>query len=232
MRQRAGRHQPQLGNFLERLLVAHGIFDEERLVLFDQPAAAKRVGKIELLVEVDHPVTLADTFTDFLARRGNQPHTLMRVEDVIGDRTADRGVHTKTPISCLHRGSRALTERRACIPSAAAASARLRLGSSRRRASSSRRRAGRPERRRIALDMVARGPVKQLVHRQLQRLAFDVPQRDIERALPMDLFAARRIEPVHVHVLPDLLDLERILADQAAGKILNQVWSNRPRRCR
>ena len=33
-----------------------------RLVLLDQPAAAKRVGKIELLVEVDHPVTLADAF--------------------------------------------------------------------------------------------------------------------------------------------------------------------------
>ena len=64
---------------------------------------------------------------------------------------------------------------------------------------------------------------QQLVQRQAERLALDVPQRHIQRALRMRLFAARRIEPRDVHLLPDGLDAEGILADERAGALFERV---------
>ena len=65
--------------------------------------------------------------------------------------------------------------------------------------------------------------MKQVVQRELQRLSFDVPERHVEGTLAMDLFTPRRVEPIHVHVMPDLLDVERALPDEAACKILDQI---------
>ena len=58
----------QLGQVHQRVLVAHRILDEERLVLFDRAAGAHRVIEVEPLVEVDAPVAVGpDAFADFLA---------------------------------------------------------------------------------------------------------------------------------------------------------------------
>ena len=65
--------------------------------------------------------------------------------------------------------------------------------------------------------------MQQVVHRHLQHPALDVPQRQIDGALPVDLLPARRIKAVHVHVLPQLLDLERIPADDASGEITDEI---------
>ncbi len=230
VRERAGRHHAQLRNFLERLLVANGIFDQVRLVLLDQPAAAERVGEIELLVKVDHPVALAHAVADLLAGGRHETHAFVRIEDVVGNRAADRRVHAKDtgsplpsprgPVRAALRPNwryrrRRLVRRRDRHRPASARPAEPRLVR--------RRRTGRPERCRITLHVVARGTVQQVIHGQLRRLALDVPQRHVERALRVDLLAPRRIEAVHVHVVPDALDVERALADQAACKILDQV---------
>ena len=62
------RHLPQLRDVLERVLVAHRVFDEVGLVLFDHPAGAEGVVQVEALVEVDAPVAVcADAFADLLA---------------------------------------------------------------------------------------------------------------------------------------------------------------------
>ena len=61
------------------------------------------------------------------------------------------------------------------------------------------------------------------MHRQAERLALDVPQREVERAERVRLLTARRIEPGDVGLLPDRLDPERVLADQRAGALLERV---------
>src|SRR5207244_11114684 len=53
--------------------------------------------------------------------------------------------------------------------------------------------------------------------------ALYVPHRHVWRALHVDLCAAGPIEPLHVHRLPEALDLERVLADQASGALLERI---------
>ncbi len=53
------------------------------------------------------------------------------------------------------------------------------------------------------------------MHRQTLHFSFDVPQRQIERADGMGLFAARGIEKRPVHVLPEQFDVLRVAADQS-----------------
>ena len=65
--------------------------------------------------------------------------------------------------------------------------------------------------------------MQQVVHRKLQRLAFDVPQREVERAQRVRLLTPRRVEPRDVGFLPDRFGAERILADQRAGALLERV---------
>ena len=71
--------------------------------------------------------------------------------------------------------------------------------------------------------MVAHRAAQDLVHRQPQRLALDVPERQVQRAQRVDLLPARRIEPGDVHLLPERLDLERVLADQRPGALFQRV---------
>src|SRR5262245_16828600 len=59
--------------------------------------------------------------------------------------------------------------------------------------------------------------------RQPERLAFDVPQCEIERAQRVRLFAAWRVEPRDVGFLPERLRPEWILADQRARALLERV---------
>ena len=58
VRQRDRRHLAQLGNVLERVFVAHRIFDEERIELLHDVADADGVVEVEALVEVDAPVAV------------------------------------------------------------------------------------------------------------------------------------------------------------------------------
>ena len=62
------------------------------------------------------------------------------------------------------------------------------------------------------------------MHGKPQRLPFDVPQRQVERAQGMRLLAARRVEPGYVHLLPDGFDVERVLADQRPRALLQSIF--------
>ena len=75
----------------------------------------------------------------------------------------------------------------------------------------------------IALAEVARHAAQQGVDRPAEHLAFDVPQRQVERADGVDLLAPGRIEEGARHVLPEALDVLRILADQASRGLLQGV---------
>ena len=68
MRQRHRRHLPQLRDVLKRVFVTHRILDEERLVLLDRPARAKRIVEVEALMEIDAPVPVrADSLAHVFA---------------------------------------------------------------------------------------------------------------------------------------------------------------------
>ena len=71
--------------------------------------------------------------------------------------------------------------------------------------------------------MVAHGAAEDLVHGQLERFALDVPERQVHRAHGVSLLTPRRVEPRDVHLLPDRLDLERVLADERARALLQRV---------
>ena len=75
----------------------------------------------------------------------------------------------------------------------------------------------------IALAVIARHATQDGVHRLVQRLAFDVPQGQVERAQGMHLLAARRVEESPRHILPQLFDILRIASDQPSGALLQRV---------
>src|SRR6185295_20325443 len=75
----------------------------------------------------------------------------------------------------------------------------------------------------VALAVVTRRSAEQLVHRHAERLALDVPEREVERAERVRLLAARRVEPRDVHFLPDRFGVERVLADERTGALLERV---------
>ncbi len=162
--------------------------------------ARSAVVEVEALVEVDAPVAVRpDAVADLPALRDHAVDGLARVVDA-----ADRqvgGAHAKRAIARVHRGLGAIAQRRGLRP----------------------RRRRRHERRAVALAVVAHGAAEQLVHRQLECLAFDVPERQIHRAHGVGLLTTRRIEPGDVHLLPDRFDLERILADERARALLERV---------
>src|ERR1700733_1360592 len=65
----------------------------------------------------------------------------------------------------------------------------------------------------IALNVVAYRPAEQLMDGSIQRLSFDVPQRQVERTDCVSSFAAWRIKVAAIHVLPQMLNELRIAAD-------------------
>src|SRR5260370_17446928 len=72
----------------------------------------------------------------------------------------------------------------------------------------------------IGLDPVAAG-AEQAIHRQLGDLAGDVPQRDVDAADRLHDQAAPAVLPgAREHLLPEIFDQERVLADQQRRQIL------------
>src|SRR5712691_2135301 len=79
------------------------------------------------------------------------------------------------------------------------------------------------ERGRVAGDVLAGETAEELVRRDTQGLAPDVPERQVERTLGMQLLAARRIEVATVHELPEVFYSRRVLSDQQARELLESV---------
>ena len=147
-------------------------------------------------MEIDAPVALVShALADFFTQLGDFADTLVRVEGTLAAEP-DTPVHTKCPVAGGDRRGGALFDRQV-------------LGAD----------AGRD----VTVYVTSHRAGEQLVQGRAQGLAFDIPQRHIEGALRVDLFAAGRIEPLHVHRLPEALDLERVLADQASGALLERV---------
>ena len=81
----------------------------------------------------------------------------------------------------------------------------------------------RQTRRRVQLDVLARLAAEQLIERHVERLALDVPQRQVDGAERVQPLLAGRVEPVHEGGLPDHLGVERVLADDASGDVADRV---------
>ncbi len=75
----------------------------------------------------------------------------------------------------------------------------------------------------IRLDVGAVHAADEIVNGHAEGLALDVPQRQVERAERVDFFAARRVEPRAIHVLPATLDVEWVFADEALRALLDGV---------
>ena len=73
--------------------------------------------------------------------------------------------------------------------------------------------------------MVAVQAAEQLIDRHAQRLAFEIPKREVQRADSVEPFAPGRIVEGAIHVLPRAFDVERVLPDQAARARLQRVAS-------
>ena len=184
---------------------------------FKEAAHFDGLVEIELLVQVDHPVAVrADAFTHLRGRLGNQPDARPRIEGGALRGPAPRtgwtarirqnvAVHSEHAIARRHRARRPLLERQ--------------RGRFRRRHEALRQTGGR-----VQLDVFARLTAEQLVERSTERLALDVPQREIDGAERVQPLLARRIEAVHERGLPDHLGIEGVAADDAAGDVANGVW--------
>src|SRR4029079_3156935 len=80
--QRHHRQQPQLRYLRSELFLANRVLDDERPRRFHETADLHGFVKIELLVEVDHPVAVrADSFADLLDRLDDEPNVRPRIED-------------------------------------------------------------------------------------------------------------------------------------------------------
>src|SRR5690606_40086179 len=83
--------------------------------------------------------------------------------------------------------------------------------------------AGRPgENRRVALDVIPRLAAEKLPDGHVERLAFQVPKGDVERAERMQLLAAGRIEVAAHHALPMMLDPEGVETDEHPRAFLHR----------
>ena len=128
------------------------------LELLDPAARAQRVVVVEALVEVDAPVAVrSDALPRLAALLDHAAHGVVRVVDAADRHVA--GAHAEGAIAGVHRRLGAIGER-----------PRLAV------------RAGQDGGRAVALAEVADAAAEQLVHRQAERLALDVPERHVHRA--------------------------------------------------
>ena len=179
-------------------LVAHRVFDEVGREVLDQIAAANGVGEVEALVEVDAPIAvLADAFAGLGALFGQFVEALVGIVGPVGRRVGGAGAVAAK--AGFHGGARAFLHAHA--------------GAN----------AGDDAAGGIALAVVARHAAQQGVDRAAEHLAFDIPQREVEGADRVDFLASRRIEEGARHVLPEALDVLRVLADEASGGLLEGV---------
>ena len=180
---------PQQRQILQERFRAHRILHEIRRQMLNQAASANGLDQIEALVEIHAPVAvLAHAFARGRAVFQQLVQPLMRVERPVGRGVG--GAHAERPVARFHGGLRP-------FPDAHAG-----------------RDPGNAPGRVVAFAVVAHHAAQQLVHRQLLHLALQIPQRQIQRAQGVHLFAPRRIEEGPRHVLPQLFDILRILADQ------------------
>ena len=86
----------------------------------------------------------------------------------------------------------------------------------------------------VEQDVVAHPPAEQLIDRHAQHLAADVPQRDVDAADAMARgAAASHVGEAAEHLVPDLLDVGRIVADQQVVELADDVRHHAVRdRCR
>ena len=193
--QRHAGQAAQFRNVLKKRIGLNRILDEIRIELFDHPAAAERVGEGEPLVEVDHEVPArTNAFAGGAAVGLHLAHAFAGVVAERARRQA-RSIEPEQPPAGLHARGGAVAQRVAAAP----------------------------ERRRVTLQIIAVHAAEQLVHRHAQRLAFQIPQRQIERTDRMQPFASGRIVEGAVHVLPQSFDVERVLADEPPGAWLQRV---------
>ena len=71
--------------------------------------------------------------------------------------------------------------------------------------------------------MIAREPTQQFVHRDAQRLAFNVPQSEVNSAQRVEFLATRRIEVSAKHHLPEVLRAKWVLANDHCGALLDGI---------
>jgi hypothetical protein len=76
---------------------------------------------------------------------------------------------------------------------------------------------------RIELDVLARLAAEQLIQGRVQRLALDVPQRQVDGAKGVQPLFAGRVEAVHERRLPDHFAVERVLADHASRNVADGI---------
>ena len=178
-----------------RLLEAPTTASSTRPGDVDQSAAAERVRKREALVEVDHEVAgRPDAFACGAAVGLHLSNTLSSVVAAGALREACRIEAEETPPR-LHAGSGAFAQ------GVAAAS----------------------ERGGVTLQMVAIHPAQELVDRHAERLAFEIPQRQVQCTDRVEAFAPGWIVEGAIHVLPQALDVKRVLPDEPTGTGLDGV---------
>ena len=73
----------------------------------------------------------------------------------------------------------------------------------------------------VSQHAVTRAPAQQLVHRRAQRLAFDVPEGDVDSGDGGGQDALRREEAAAKEQLPDMLCAEWVLADEQGPEMLD-----------
>src|SRR5215813_8424854 len=61
------------------------------------------------------------------------------------------------------------------------------------------------------------------MHRKTERLAFDIPEGEVQGSQRMRLLTSRRVEPGDVCFLPERLGPERILSNQGPGTLLERL---------
>ena len=179
-------------------LRTHGILDEEGRKRFDQVASANGVRQIESLMKINAPVAVfAHAFARLQAFLVKLIQFLSRIER--GIRRRVRRAHTESAVTGGNGSRRALFH----------AHSRLDPGND----------AGCV----VAFAIIPHHAPQDFVNRQLQHFAFDVPQRQIERAERMFFFPPRRVKKRPRHVLPQPFDMLRVLADQASGALLQSI---------
>ncbi len=78
----------------------------------------------------------------------------------------------------------------------------------------------------IALTEVAQSASKHLVQGEVQGLAFDVPEREVNGSDRVNLLSTRRIEGTDVHLLPRKFGFEGIVANNVSGALFQSVFDS------
>ena len=182
----------QDGQVLKEGFSADGVFNEEGREVLDLVAAADGFVEIEALVEVDAPFAVfADTFARGGALIAEVRDAFAGVEGGVGGHV--HGAEAEGAIAGFDGEAGAILDGHA--------------GGD----------AGDDAGGVVALAIVADHAAEELVDGEVLDLALDVPEGEVECADGVGALAAGGIEEGAVHVLPEVLDVLRVAADEAAG---------------